>query len=274
MKHTVILASLLAVMMFTVAAIAADDGSAITKTGQCETNWTKKTIVCTGSAAPNLKGGVVPAQIRLSTERAADLDAYRRILEAVKGVNIDSKDTIGAQMQSNPEVKARVEGLIKGMKRLDTRYYADGGVDVVVEVSLDGAVTEAVVKGSDKKIREADKGDFPAKYTGMVVDARGLKVVPALAPRILDQNGKEIYGSGGISSDVLKSSGMVAYLKSIDAAKKNAKVTDNPIMVKAVKLSDNGKSDLVLSAEDSAKLNSKEFSTQFLNNGRVVVVID
>jgi hypothetical protein len=269
----------------TAPAFAAEEGAMVVKVGHGEVNWTGKTITVTGSGSPNLKGGAVPAQIRLQTERAAELDAYRKLLEIIKGVNVDSQQTVGAQMQAVPEVKARVEGVLRGMKRIDTQYYADGGVDVVVQITLDGAVTDATVKqGQEKAPETAEKKGEPAKtepakatepqskFTGVVVDARGLKLVPALAPKLLDESGKEVYGPNQVEPEVLKSSGLVAYFLNVDAAKKNPKVTDNPIIVKAIKVADKGKADLVLSKDDAAKLQAKE--NQFLKKGRVVVVVD
>jgi hypothetical protein len=273
MRHALVLAAALLVLAAALPALAADDGSLVVKVGHGEVNWTGKTITVTGSAAPNLsKGAVTPAQVRLGTERAAELDAYRKILEIVKGVAVDSQNTIGATMNASPEVKARVEGVIKGMKRIDTKYYADGGVDVIVQVTLDGPVTEAVVKPPEKKpeASAAAPAGEAGKFTGLVIDARGLKLVPALAPRVVDEAGKEVYGPSQIEPEILKSSGMVAYFLNVDSAKKNAKVTDNPVVVKAVKLLENGKSDLVLSKDDAAKV----AGAPVLKKGRVVVVVD
>jgi hypothetical protein len=272
MRHVILFAAALLVFAAAVPAFAGDE--VVVKVGHGEVNWTGKTITVTGSASPNLsKGAVVPAQVRLGTERAAELDAYRKVLEIVKGVHVDSQNTVGATMQASPEVKARVEGIIKGMKRIDTKYYADGGVDVIVQVTLDGPVTEAVVKPPEKKAETAQAPAPPKeaeKWTGLIVDARGLKLVPALAPRLVDDAGKEIYGPGGVEPEVLKSSGMVAYFLNLDSAKKNAKVTDNPVVVKAQKLVENGKCDLVLGKDDAAKI----AGTPFLKKGRVVVVVD
>ena len=275
MRHALILAAALLVCAAALPAFAGDDGSVVVKVGHGEVNWTGKTITVTGSGAPNLsKGAITPAQVRLGTERAAEMDAYRKILEIIKGVAVDSQTTVGAQMQASPEVKAKVEGVIKGMKRIDTKYYADGGVDVIVQVTLDGPVTEAVVKPPEKKPEAAAAAPAPAKeaatFTGLVIDARGLKLIPALAPRVVDEAGKEVYGPSQIEPEILKSTGMVAYFLNLDSAKKNAKVTDNPVVVKAVKLLENGKSDLVVSKDDAAKITG----APVLKKGRVVVVVD
>ena len=275
MKKLMLLVVLAALLALPMVALAGDNDGVVQKVGHGEVNWTGKVITVTGSGSPNLKGGAVPAQLRLQTERAAELDAYRKILEIVKGVQVNSKQTIGAQMQASPEVSAKVEGLIKGMRRIDTKYYSDGGVDVIVQFPLDGSLTQAVIPSDTKPVAaEAPKVQAQApgsqQYTGLVVDARGLKLVPALAPRIVDESGKELYDASKIDPVTLKSAGGIAYVLNVDSAKKNNRVTDNPLIIKAAKIAEGGKCDLVIAKEDAAKLDGKDF----LNKGRVVVIVD
>src|SRR5690606_41986405 len=37
---------------------------------------------------------------------------------------------------------ARVQGAVRGFKRVDTRYFSDGGVEIDVEMSLEGMLPE------------------------------------------------------------------------------------------------------------------------------------
>src|SRR5262245_32069859 len=73
---------------------SADEKSVVEKLEHGEVNWTEKTVLATGSGAPNTKLQNV-AQVRLAAERAAKIDAYRNILETLKGVKITAK-TSGA----------------------------------------------------------------------------------------------------------------------------------------------------------------------------------
>ncbi len=40
--------------------------------------------------------------------------------------------------------------------------------------------------------------------SGLVIVAKGLKITPALAPRILDETGKEIYGPDFVRAGALR----------------------------------------------------------------------
>jgi hypothetical protein len=100
-----------------------------------------------------------------------------------------------------------------------------------------------------------------------VVDARGLGVKPVLAPRLVDAGGKALYGAGALSAEARQSAAVAAWAASLEAAKKSALVGAQPLVVKAASAKG---SDLVLSAEDAARLSGANNS--FLAEGRVVIV--
>ena len=105
------------------------------------------------------------------------------------------------------------------------------------------------------------------KYTGLVVDARGLGVKPVLAPRLLDGSGKALYGAAALSDESRATSGVAAWFDSLEAAKKATLVGEKPLVVKATGLKG---SDLVLASDDAKALG--EVNTRFLAEGRVVIV--
>jgi hypothetical protein len=85
------------------------------------------------------------AQTRLMAKRAAVVDSYRRLAEMIYGVVIDSKTTVRDFTTTSDVVKVSVEGVIKGAKIVDEKYYSDGMVSVT-----------SIVKGTDLKQRVAD----------------------------------------------------------------------------------------------------------------------
>jgi hypothetical protein len=159
-----------------------------------EVNWSGQIIKATGSGAPDMKA-TSAAQARLGATTAAKLDAFRNLLAQVKGIQVSAGKT-GSDAMASDEVRARVEGLIRGYRVTATRYYSDNGVEIDVEVPL-AALTEALIPdttGADaQKLACKDAGE--KKNTGLIVDARGLGVTPALAPRILDESGNTLYAS-------------------------------------------------------------------------------
>jgi hypothetical protein len=241
-------------------------------------DWQRKVVKCTGSGAANLRdAGGNPAVARIGAEKAAKLDALRNCMEALKGVQLESGQTVGNALASDQALSGKVQGLVKGFKVVGTpRYFSDGGVEMDVEVPLEGAMSDALLPKPEKK-DEGKAEPKPAKSSGapagtsLVVDARGQKVVPALAPRVLDEEGKEIYGPSKLGNAGRKAGGAAAYATDLDSAKATLKdrVGDKPLVVKAVRTDG---ADVVISSADAAGLAGKDLG--FLADARVVILAD
>jgi hypothetical protein len=251
-------------------------------------NWEGQVVRATGAGAPDMKASS-PAQARLGAERAALLDAFRNLLSQVKGVQVDGTRKMNDVMQAD-EVRARVEGLIKGYKVTNKRYFSDNGVEIDVEVPimmltdiLDPDATQqfAVPATPEKKPtgKPIEKVGDPAKPadgaakgdegTGLVIDARGLKLMPALLPRVLDETGKPLYTVDSLSAEARKTTGVAAYVQSLDEARKSLKAGDKPLVIKAAKA--NG-TDVLLSQDEAKKLVS--MNPPFLAQGKVIIVFN
>lgn len=248
------------------AAAQGADKPVIEKLQHGEINWTEKTVVATGSGAPDLKLPNVAA-IRLNAERAAKLNAYRNILETLKGMRV-SADKTGKQALAEGQVRTQVEGIVRGCKVADTRYYSDGGVDVVLQCPLDGGLATSIAPVRDQ---QTVKSSGEAKFSGLVVDATGLSAKPSLQPRIVDAGGEEIYAVTMVSPNELRKHGAAVFVRSVEAAKQVARVGDKPLVLKAKRLGQ-AASELVVSKKDVAAM--KDASHTFLAEARVVIVTD
>jgi hypothetical protein len=254
--------ALVAVLALPVAGIA--DAGAV--------DWGKKVVKCTGSGAGNLRdadGNVAVA--RIGAEKAAKLDALRNCMEALKGVQLETGKSVGSALEGDRALTGRVEGVVRGFRVVGKpRYFSDGGVEMDVEVPLEGKLSDALLPRGDVKPAAAP-GDSPAPGTALVVDARGQKVTPALAPRVLDESGNEVYGPAMLSETGRKAGGGAAYAKDLEAAQKTlaARLGDKPLVMKAVKVAG---SDVVISSADAASLAGKDLG--FLADARVVILAD
>lgn len=227
-------------------------------------NWEGQVLKATGAGAPDMRAANA-AQARLGAEMAAKLDAFRNLLSQAKGVNVSAGQTVGDAM-ARDEVRARVEGVIRGYRITDKRYFSDQGIEIDVEVPL-AAISSALYMPEGPA--PALKTDGEPANTGLVVDARGLQVTPALAPRLLDPEGKPLYTPANLSDEARKQHAPASYVASADSAKKSGLVGDKPLVVKAVKASG---SDLVLDAESARQLSSG--NNAYLAEGRVAIVTD
>ncbi len=111
-------------------------------------------------------------------------------------------------------------------------------------------------------------------FTGLVVDARGFKVKPAMSPKLLDESGQEVYGTGYVSREYAVEHGIVGYAKDLESAKQNERVADNPFVVKGVSVSGANHTDIVIRNTDAQTLLGMKENLSFLDKCRVMVVVD
>jgi hypothetical protein len=238
-------------------------------------DWSTGVITAVGIGAPPAQPANA-AQARAMAERAAQVVAYRNLLEAVKGVRVDSATTVENFIVTSDVIKTEVSGIIQGATIMDKKYMSDGSVEVTVGMKLTGALADALLP----KIPQASApvpgvAAVPGQiYTGLIVDARGLGVRPAMAPKILNEDGKEVYGSAWVNRDWAVREGMVGYLKDPAAAQANSRVTDKPLTVKALKVSGDGRVDMVISNADAATLQNASQNLSMLEKCRVIVLVD
>jgi hypothetical protein len=110
-------------------------------------------------------------------------------------------------------------------------------------------------------------------FTGLVVDARNIMANPALAPRIVDENDKEVYGAAFASRDFAVQYGMSSYVTSIDEIKGSYRLGERPLIVKGIKTIGPGHSDIVIGNSSAFKLRKFSEHLAFLRECRVVIVL-
>lgn len=255
-------AGVLSACLLLAGAPAAAEEALTEKLQHGEVNWTERTVLATGSGAPDMKLQNV-AQVRLAAERAAQLAAYRNVLEALRGVRVTAEQMAGERLQDE-RVKAQVEGVVRGCKTVDTRYFSDYGVDVVIKCPLDGALGSVLLPESEHK---PPRTEGEKKYTGLVIDASALGPKPALGPKVFTGS-TQLYGPATVNPSFLRKHGVAAYHGSLEAAKKSPRVGNNPLVIRAGSLME-GPSDLKIAAEELGKL--EDIDLGFLAEGRVVI---
>jgi hypothetical protein len=241
-------------------------------------DWTTGVLTAVGIGAPPAQPANA-AQARAMAERAAQVVAYRNLLEAVKGVRVDSTTTVENFIVTSDVIRTEVSGIIQGAMIMDKKYMSDGSVEVTVGMKLTGALADALLPktpptpptGLTGALAPATPGQL---YTGLIVDARGLGVKPAMAPKILNEDGKEVYGSAWISRDYAVREGMVGYLKDPVQAQTNPRVTDKPLLVKALRAAGDARVDVVITNADAAMLHSASENLSMLQKCRVIILVD
>jgi hypothetical protein len=243
-----------------------------------EIDWSTGVLTAVGIGVPPAQQADA-AQAQAMTERAAEVLAYRNLLEAVKGVQVDSTATAGNIILPSDVLRAEVNGIIQGATVIDKKYVSDGSVEVTMGIRLMGALAEILLPKKPSTppadLTGAPAPDGPGQlYTGLIVDARGLGVKPAIAPKILNEEGKEVYGSSWFDRDFAVREGMVGYLKDPVQARTNPRVSDNPLMVKAIRVAGDARVDVVINNADAALLHSTAQNLSMLQKCKVIILVD
>lgn len=108
--------------------------------------------------------------------------------------------------------------------------------------------------------------------TGLVIDGRGLGLRPALLPRIVDEQGREVYVGQVVTRTNAVEQGVAGYAKDVNAAANNFRVTDNPAIVKGLSAAGASRSDIVIGQADAQALRQLSSKGDFLQYCRVIIV--
>jgi len=256
--------------------------------GNGSINWTKGVVQAKGIGAPPEKYYGKP-QARPLALRAAKLDAMRNLLEATKGVRISSTTTVRNFAITSDIIMSQVQGMVKEAQIVHQEYMSDGTVEITMQMSLMGGFAQLILPREIKQVESIrtmlpvhkapiaePSAPKPASevFTGMVIDARGINARPAMAPKVLNENGEEVYGSAYVSREFAVQQGMSGYAKDLTAAQINPRVTNSPLTVKGLRTEGHGRSDIVISNADASRLRSASEHLTFLKKCRVMIVVD
>lgn len=272
-----------------------------------QVDWDKGRITAVGIGTSPMKA-MSSAQRRAMALRCGAIDARRKLLETVKGVQIDSVTRVEDYMVSSDRVESRINGMLSHSQILGAREMEDGSVEVTVGMNLHGnlaellmpmeepgSTTNTLVNPAPTQSRQVEPEPLageqvaslepvaptpapaaqPAgQVSGLVVDASGLGAKPAMSPKLYDEDGNEVYGARFVSREYAIQQGMAGYAKDAESALGNPRVGKNPHSIKALRVAGKAKTDLIISNEDAAVVRTMAANDDFLEKCRVMIVLD
>jgi hypothetical protein len=154
-------------------------------------------------------------------------------------------------------------------------------VGLIVSMPLTGALFDAVLPGeAGGRITStpAPGGTPPSTRTsgaisGVVVDATGLDATPAMAPKILDEDGEEVYGTTKVMRQYAMQQGVVGYHNNVARASEDERVAGNPLVVRALRTTGPNGCDLIISNQDARQIRQAASNLPFLDECRVMIVL-
>jgi hypothetical protein len=268
-------------------------------------DWSNQILRSTGIGSPN--PNMPETAQRAGALEAAKRVALRNLLETVKGMSLDSETTVRNFMTENDVIVTKVSGVLRNFSVVETKYMSTGDIEVTIEMPMSGALSDALLPQGGSTLGvvsttgvcptcgqpwpagravpsgvvlqqgQANYGQTQQNsgaYTGLVIDAKGMGLRPAMSPKIVDESGQEVYGSKYVSRDWAVQIGMVGYDKDVSRARSNERVTANPLVVKALKVAGENKADVVVANASAAMIRSAAASQNFLDKCKVMFIVD
>lgn len=114
-----------------------------------------------------------------------------------------------------------------------------------------------------------DYVDMDVCYTGAIIDCRGLGLSTAMSPVIEDTAGRKLYGHKNLDYDAVVTFGMAGYAKGFDDKEALSRAGSNPIILKAVGVTNHGMYPVV----DQADAQLLQYSTTKDNYFRKAAIV-
>ena len=242
-------------------------------------NYSEQTISAIGIGfVPT--NAVNAGQARRMALRIAKQDALRQLIEIVNGVTLTSETTMSGAMVDDV-INTKVRGFIRGARQVgQPKYLSDTSVEMEFSVPMSGisdimlppVTAQQPVQQNNQQATQSTSAT--GGITGVIIDARGLRARPAMAPRILDQNGNAVYGPGKYDRQYAVNNGVAGYSKTLEAAQQDQRVVGNPLVIKGVATSGTNRTDITISNADVSRLDAANRSSNILKDCRVLILLD
>ena len=247
-------------------------------------DWANGVFYAVGFGVPNPKLKSA-AQRNYSAQVAAEQVAMRNLLRLVETTHLDSETTVQDGMLGSDRIRTKIEGKIQHVQMVGApRYMSDGSVNVTMKMQMREVIKVLAEDPGIKAFSAPHEIQAPQAlgststasgvFTGLLIDARGTEISPALGPKVLNEDGDVIYGFADVDRQFSLEQGMMGYLKDPQAARSNERIKDRPFEIKALNSSGKNNADLVISNADAVRLRQMNREQSFLREARVMVVLD
>ncbi|MFO7675453.1 MAG: hypothetical protein R6X12_03950 [bacterium] len=261
-------------------------------------------VLAAGTAgADTLDYGNLTAAVTLPGAKAFGSEANAQLLvrarALLRAAAFDRDYTVGDFLSSHDKAARRLDRMTLEYRRGDVRFTSDGSSEADYVFPLTGAVMELLLPTpgprrllgrvacpccgrewpaerevpADLELVPFETGDEPA-HTGVLVDVRGLEFSPALFPRVVTEEGVEVFGPAFAEEDAVVAEGLAGYYRNRNGALQAARVGSNPLVVRAVGVEGRNRCEAVVSARDAARIHGTKLSLGNLARCRVGFLTD
>ena len=263
---------------------ASSPRSSITRTGFGFIDYANRVIVSRGTASIAIKESsrdqfkIVEKNLKLSKGQAKS-HARDNLLDLIKIVNFDGR-TVGEMMIEDPMTSSRIETLVgSAYQQGEIEYLERQEVAIALAIKMSG-LAEVLVDASGHMNEGLTQSAYLMtrnstskvdRVSGIIIDARNIYHVPAMVPKIFNEEDKLIYGPRHYTRSRSINRGPMGYAHDMEDGNVKRRVGKNPIIVEAINSEDS--TNLTISKIDSERLRDVEKRFGLLSNCKVLVLL-
>ena len=276
---------LLTYIILIVSLLAADSPrSSVLRTEYGFIDYANRVIVSRGMANISQKNSstdalmVIEKNIKFSKGEARSR-ARENLLDLIKLVHFDSR-TVGEIMVGDKLIESRIETLVgSAYQQGEIEYLERNEVAIALAINMSGLaeilidasgyMSEGVAQSAYLMTRAATPKS--ERTSGIVIDARNIYHIPAMVPKVFNEDEKLVYGPRYYTRSRSVNRGPMGYAHSMEDGNVRRRVGNNPLLVEAVTSNDD--INLTISNLDAERIRDAEKKFGLLTNCKVLVLL-
>ena len=265
--------------------LAADSPrSSVLRTEYGFIDYANRVIVSRGMANISQKNSstdalmVIEKNIKFSKGEAKSR-ARENLLDLIKLVHFDSR-TVGEIMVSDKLIESRIKTLVgSAYQQGEIEYLERNEVAIALAINMSGLaeilidasgyMSEGVAQSAYLMTRAATPKS--ERTSGIVIDARNIYHIPAMVPKVFNEDEKLVYGPRYYTRSRSVNRGPIGYAHSMEDGNVRRRVGNNPLLVEAVTSNDDV--NLTISNLDAERIRDAEKKFGLLTNCKVLVLL-
>ena len=247
-------------------------------------DYANRIIVSRGTAEITQKNSstgellLIEKNLKLSKGEAR-ARARENLLDLIRMVHFDSR-TVGELMVSDRLIESQVESLVgSAYQQGEIEYLERNEVAIALAIKMSGLaeilvdatgyLNEGVAQSAYLMTRAATPKS--ERTSGVVIDARNIYHIPAMVPKVFNEDDKLVYGPRHYTRSRSVNRGPIGYAHSMDDGNVRRRIGNNPLLVEAVSSLDD--INLTVSNMDAERIRDVEKKFGLLTNCKVLVLL-
>ena len=221
---------------------------------------------------------VIEKNLKFSKGKARSR-ARENLLDLIKLVHFDSR-TVGEIMVGDKLIESRIETLVgSAYQQGEIEYLERNEVAIALAINMSGLaeilidasgyMSEGVAQSAYLMTRAATPKS--ERTSGIVIDARNIYHIPAMVPKVFNEDEKLVYGPRYYTRSRSVNRGPMGYAHSMEDGNVRRRVGNNPLLVEAVTSNDDV--NLTISNLDAERIRDAEKKFGLLTNCKVLVLL-